>query len=286
MEKKYKLTDESIIYKDKKLYRIEALKDFGNVRRGDKGGYVESEKNLSQEGDCWIGDDAKVFDSAKIDDDAKVYERATIYGQALIFEQANIYEYSSVFEHANVCGQSTIHGFARIFGHADISGQADICDYVEICDYAEIRDFAVIKDHAQIHGAANVYDCAKISGHAECGQNAEINGNAYIGYDAKIFSNNDFIVFMKWWNRANYFTWTRSNNMWSEYRFHGTGKELVEKAYKEESKRSCREYARVVAYVKSILEEENATRKQKQGIFMQIKTFFSRIAIFLRRCHK
>ena len=48
MEKKYKLTKESINRWGKTLYRIEALKDFGNVKKGDKGGYIESEVNLSQ----------------------------------------------------------------------------------------------------------------------------------------------------------------------------------------------------------------------------------------------
>ena len=53
--KKYKLTDECItIIDDRKLYRIEALKDFGWVKKGDKGGFVESEDNLSQYCDCWI----------------------------------------------------------------------------------------------------------------------------------------------------------------------------------------------------------------------------------------
>ena len=52
MENKYKLTEESINYCGKTLYRIEALKDFANVKKGDKGGYVEKEDNLSQEGDC------------------------------------------------------------------------------------------------------------------------------------------------------------------------------------------------------------------------------------------
>ena len=45
MKKKYKLTDEPIYKLGIKLYRIEALKDFGDVKKGDIGGYVESEKN-------------------------------------------------------------------------------------------------------------------------------------------------------------------------------------------------------------------------------------------------
>ena len=36
--KKYKLTGESIAVEGKTLYRIEALKDFGEIKKGDKGG--------------------------------------------------------------------------------------------------------------------------------------------------------------------------------------------------------------------------------------------------------
>ena len=83
MEKKYKLTEENISYCGKTLYRIEALKDFGNVKKGDKGGYVEKEDNLSQEGDCWIYYNAKVFDSAL------VYGNAKISGSAEIKEDSD-----------------------------------------------------------------------------------------------------------------------------------------------------------------------------------------------------
>jgi len=54
-EKKYELVrDQSIEVGGRTLYRIRALKDFGDVRRGDAGGYVETEDNLSQDGDCWV----------------------------------------------------------------------------------------------------------------------------------------------------------------------------------------------------------------------------------------
>ena len=43
--------------------------------------------------------------------------------------------------------------------------------------------------------------------------------------------------------------------MWSVGCFHGTGKELIEKAYKD-SELSGREYERVVNYVESILKNE------------------------------
>ena len=57
---KYTLTNETRTWGRRTLYRIKALKDFGNVKKGDLGGYVEREENLSHSGDCWIYDKAKV----------------------------------------------------------------------------------------------------------------------------------------------------------------------------------------------------------------------------------
>ena len=74
--KKYKLTDEYITIDDRKLYRIEALKDFGWVNKGDKGGFIESEDNLSQEGYCWVYGNARVGGSAEVYGTAKVVNNA------------------------------------------------------------------------------------------------------------------------------------------------------------------------------------------------------------------
>ena len=40
MEKKYKLTEEFITFNGRKLYRIEAIRDFGLIKKGDKGGFI------------------------------------------------------------------------------------------------------------------------------------------------------------------------------------------------------------------------------------------------------
>ena len=57
MLNKYELAkDYSITIMGRTLHRIHALKSFGNVKKGDLGGWVESEENLSQEGECWIYD--------------------------------------------------------------------------------------------------------------------------------------------------------------------------------------------------------------------------------------
>lgn len=66
--KKYELTEKSINlnFSNRTLYQIRALKDFNNVKAGDFGGYIEDESNLSQDGNCWVSDSAKVYGNAKI----------------------------------------------------------------------------------------------------------------------------------------------------------------------------------------------------------------------------
>ena len=60
-EKKFKLGGEmKVLSSERTLFRIVALRDFSDVKKGDVGGWVESEKNLSHDGDCWISGDAMV----------------------------------------------------------------------------------------------------------------------------------------------------------------------------------------------------------------------------------
>lgn len=74
--RKYKLTDETTTIvrngKEVTLHRIEALRDLAIAKAGDKGGFVESEGNLSHEGTCWIYGDAEVYGNAEVSGSSKV----------------------------------------------------------------------------------------------------------------------------------------------------------------------------------------------------------------------
>ena len=232
MEKKYKLTDETIEVNGKTLYRIKALKDFSNVKKGDRGGFIEKEENLSHLGDAWVYDDAKVFDNAEI------FEDAVVRGMAQIYDYAKILECTIISGHAQIYGRSHVLGHARVYDMVQIYGDSIVGNYAKIYDEATICGYSMIYDHVIVRNNAIIKD-------------VEISGNAVISHDAKILSNKDYIVFKNWWSSGRYFTWTRSNNMWSVGCFYGTGEELIEKAYKD-SELSGKEYKRIVEYVNSI----------------------------------
>ena len=72
--KKFKLTSEFIVdISGVKLFRIKALIEFGNVKAGDLGGYIEKEENLSHMGNAWVSGDAWVSGNAWVSGDARVF---------------------------------------------------------------------------------------------------------------------------------------------------------------------------------------------------------------------
>ena len=92
--KKYELIPEG------KLFRIIALKDFGFIKKGELGGLIEKESNLSQKNECWVYKYAKVYGNALVSGDARVTGNAEIYGNA------------------KVSGDAEVSGNALVFGNA------------------------------------------------------------------------------------------------------------------------------------------------------------------------
>lgn len=62
---KYRLTDETIKRKGFTLHRIQATKDFADVHKGDLGGFIENESNLSHEGNAWVYGNAEVHEDVR-----------------------------------------------------------------------------------------------------------------------------------------------------------------------------------------------------------------------------
>lgn len=119
--KKYELTDETKIVNGRTLYRIRALKDISkNVFKGDLGGFVEGEKNLSQNGDCWVFPSASVFESAWVEENATIEGASMVYGEALITRNAKICNYAKIYGDAIIGTDSIVKDYAHVFGHARI----------------------------------------------------------------------------------------------------------------------------------------------------------------------
>ena len=101
------------------------------IREGIKEGIIriaEKEANLSQNKDCWVGGNAKVFDNA------------WIYNNAMVFHNAQVFGFANVYDNAKV------YGNAHVFDHACISGEAKVCEEAKVCGKAVIVDNAEVKE--------------------------------------------------------------------------------------------------------------------------------------------
>lgn len=130
--KKYELTDETIEVYGTALHRIKALKDFGNVKKGELGGYVESEHNLSQEGDCWVYGNARVYSNARV------------YGNAEVFGNAWVYDNAKVCGNAEVCGNAdyiTIKGLGSKYRNTTIFRTKENIAVKCGCFYGTLAEF-------------------------------------------------------------------------------------------------------------------------------------------------
>ena len=85
--------------------------------------------------------------------------------------------------------------------------------------------------NAKVSGNAKVFDDAKVYSNAKVYGDAMVCGNAKVCGNAEVINFQDYAVHKNSWSSGRWFTYTRSNKMWSVGCFYGTGKELIKKAY-------------------------------------------------------
>ncbi len=195
MERKYEFAGETIQFNNRTLRRIRALRDIPKigVEKGNLGGWIECENNLSQKGDCWVKDDAKVSGSACVTDNAliagraRVTEGAKISGEVEISDDVIVFGKADLREHVVVCGHARIHGDALISGvDVRVYGRSEIYGMVLISD----TRFPYQKHGIKIHGDAMIFGSAWIDGwDIEIFDKAKIFGCSHINEETKIFGN-------------------------------------------------------------------------------------------------
>ena len=132
---KYRLTEETRNLNTKTLYRIEALCTFGDVHKGDKGGFIEKEENLSQNGLCWVYDEACVYGNAKVIEDAKVkgesviHSNATIRGEATVSNHCIIKGWATIGGNVYMEGKMIVGGCTKFFNNMVMRGELKVIGY-------------------------------------------------------------------------------------------------------------------------------------------------------------
>jgi carbonic anhydrase/acetyltransferase-like protein (isoleucine patch superfamily) len=184
------LRDDTITVNGSKLYRIRALKQLnvraygGSIKRGDYGGYIESEKNLSHDGVCWVYDDAKVYQNAQVKDSASVEGEAQVYGSAVLSDSARVTAEAHVYGNARIDSHCTVHNRAHVYGNAVVTGMGKT------------------QGNTSVLGDAKVYGNAKITSGGSVHQNAEVFGNVEVTTDSEVYGSSKLSGDVKVMNRA------------------------------------------------------------------------------------
>lgn len=139
IERKYELTSITEVIKldfgeDIILHHIRALVDIPEygVKKGDLGGALKGEGNLSHYGLSWVGENAWVLGNARVSDNALVT------GNAMIFDNASINGNSRVYDNARVFGNAVITGNARVHGSSSVYGDILVYDNAEVSEHAKV----------------------------------------------------------------------------------------------------------------------------------------------------
>ena len=169
---KYQIIEQYTYLPDgRKVYRILALRDFGTVRRGTIGGFVESENNLSDDGRCWIADDAIAAGKSRVS------------GDSLLANRAMIDDYAKVTDNAAVRDDATLRENVFVYGNATVGLQSVLAGVATVCDHAlilcnarrsnsgrtsvpNVQDDAIIRGLARLEGKVLVKDYAVVEGNA------------------------------------------------------------------------------------------------------------------------
>ena len=126
---KYKITNIEMTWHGHILHRIKALKDFilingKEIRKGDLGGWIESEDNLSQEGLCWIYDECKMYDNARRSENSIGYGNSHQFDNSQQFGDSQQFGRSRQFENSIQSENSRQYGNSIQYGNSQQSGDS------------------------------------------------------------------------------------------------------------------------------------------------------------------
>ena len=128
MNKKYELTDITMEYSGRILYRIRALKDFADVKAGDLGGWVSSEYNLSQYDNCWVYDNAMCMDRSRMYGDSAMYDYSKMYNYSTMYDSSIMLDYSVMYDCSTMYDNTEMHDNSKMYDDSAMYGDSMLKD--------------------------------------------------------------------------------------------------------------------------------------------------------------
>lgn len=155
------------------------IPDLG-IAKGDTGGWVRSEENLSQEGDCWIWPDAIATDAATVREQAQLKDVAIVCDEADLSGECVVGGASQIRERAQIGGKAVVgRAFERTAGllNQAIYQRAVREKIIEKVEKEKTYDAVVVREHACVGEFAEVTGDVVVKGTAIIRGKARVEGN-------------------------------------------------------------------------------------------------------------
>ena len=124
--RKYEFTGESKKWRSRTLLHIVALRDFGDVKAGEVGGWIENESNLSHEGDCWVYDNGVVADNGVVSDNGVVCDNGIVCGNGIVTGKGIVTDTGVVYDHGIVTDNGVVCDNGRVYDNGVVRGNGAV----------------------------------------------------------------------------------------------------------------------------------------------------------------
>lgn len=160
------------------------------ISRQEKTGYIESERNLAQEGGCMILNDASCIENASVSGSARILGSSIIKGSSLVYGQAQIGtdEYDDDYEDYPKA--------AIISGNSQISGEACIPEGIVLNSTISGNSYISTHKKSDYGEPVGIISCS-LSGNAHIDQahliaNIQSEANLIFSAGAQVIGNDDY----------------------------------------------------------------------------------------------
>ena len=191
--KKYEiLMDEknTIEFEGRTLHRIKALRDFGDVKKGDIGGFVENDYNLSHEGNCWIYDSAKAMDNSRIYGDSEMYENSKMYGNSKMHDNSKMYGNTIMYDFSELHGNSRMYNYSKMYNYSSMHDCSRMYGDSEMHENSKMYDYSVMHDCSKMYGDSAMYGNSRMHNDSELHNKAKLYGKLFLKVDDYVEINN------------------------------------------------------------------------------------------------
>ena len=162
--RKYEMTNITMEFEERTLYRIRALKNFRNVKAGDLGGWVSGKHNLSQEGECWIYDEAKCMDNARMYHNSAMYNNAVMcdfsemhgcsemHNYSAMLDNSRMYNCSAMYDNSRMYNDSKMYSNSRMFDNSAMYNNAVMLDNSKMFENSRMYRDSRLKNKENLYG--------------------------------------------------------------------------------------------------------------------------------------